>query len=439
MRRRIAFAAAALVGGLAAALGGGFRAAPAPSAPPSGVRDALGRAAVSQLVDQLSAGPSRAVVRRLERAARDAKDPRTLALLGLGYQQLARESGDPSYLVRAERALRTALVASPADPVALTGLAQLALARHRFRAAASTARRALALDPRNGAARGALGDALLATGHYREAFRTYDRLAAAGPSVGAYARVAAARQLLGRREAALEALELALEAGSTIPEQQAWAFTQYGHLLTSLGRLDRAAKAYRASLALVPEYVHAEAGLARVAASRGRFGEAARVLRSVVARLPSPQYAILLGDVLARTGRRDETGRAYALVDTIERLLRASGVRTELQTALLDLDRGVRLRDALARARAAYRAAPGVQAADAVAWGLARTGRCLEARRWSKRALRLGTQDALFLFHRGTIERCLGASDAARWFRRALETDPAFSLRWEPVARRYAT
>jgi ABC-type nickel/cobalt efflux system permease component RcnA/tetratricopeptide (TPR) repeat protein len=255
---------------------------------------------------------------------------------------------------RIEGALRKALVASPAEPVALTGLAQLAVARHQFRAAVSTAREALTLGPRNGAARGALGDALLASGRYRRASRAYDRLAAAGPSVAAYARVAVARQLLVRRDAALDALELALEAGSTIPEQQAWTFAQYGNLLAPLGRLDRAASAYREALALVPAYVHAHAGLARVAAARGRLTEAARLLRSVVARVPAPQYAIQLEDVLARAGRRAET-RAYALVAAIERLLRANGVRTELQTALFDLDRGVRLRDALARDRALSR------------------------------------------------------------------------------------
>jgi len=37
------------------------------------------------------------------------------------------------------------------------------------------------------------------------------------------------------------------------------------------------------------------------------------------------------------------------------------------------------------------------------------------------------------------VERCLGRSDAARTtFRRALEINPYFSLRWAPVARRLA-
>ena len=54
--------------------------------------------------------------------------------------------------------------------------------------------------------------------------------------------------------------------------------------------------------------------------------------------------------------------------------------------------------------------------------------------RYSRRALRLGTHDALKYFHRGMIERCLGHAPPPRWFRRALALNPHFSLLWEPLA-----
>ncbi|HEY3051512.1 MAG TPA: hypothetical protein VGJ40_07280, partial [Gaiellaceae bacterium] len=74
---------------------------------------------------------------------------------------------------------------------------------------------------------------------------------------------------------------------------------------------------------------------------------------------------------------------------------------------------------------------------DVLAWALARTGRCEEARAYSKRALRLGTLDALKLFHRGMIERCLGHRAAGEPFlRRALALNPHFSILWAPAARR---
>jgi tetratricopeptide (TPR) repeat protein len=433
VKRRLAFGLAALAGALAVALGGDWQGSDATAR-------AVGQEDLGQLVEQFSAGSSRSVVRRLEDAvAARPDDARALALLGLGYQQIARETADASWLSRSQEALTRAVAAEPADALAVSGLAQLAVTQHRFRDAIPLARRALRLDPASTVALGSLGDALVATGRHDEGFRAYDRLAGTGPSVAAYARVATARQLLGRPQAALDAIELAIEAGSAIPEQEAWALTRYGTLLVASDRLDDADAAFRRALRLSPAYVHAEAGRARVAAARGRHGDATRRLRSVVDRLPVPEYAIFLGDVLARDGRPAAARRAYALVSRLERVMAGNGVRTELQTALFDLDHGVAPRAAVARARAAYRAAPGVSAADAVAWGLERTGRCAEALAWSRRSLALGTKDGLFLFHRGMIERCLHGDEAARpWFERALDANPTFSLRWAPVAARLA-
>jgi len=139
--------------------------------------------------------------------------------------------------------------------------------------------------------------------------------------------------------------------------------------------------------------------------------------------------------VLHASGRPDEAREAYGLVVAIERLLAANGVRTELQMALFDLDHDRRTRDALRRARLAYASAPGISSADIVGWALFKAGRCSEARRYSERALRLGTKDALFYFHRAMIERCLGSASARSWFERALATNPHFSILWAPVAR----
>jgi tetratricopeptide (TPR) repeat protein len=433
VRRRVAFGLAALGGALTVALG-------APWEGTDATARSLAREDLAQLVEQFSAGSTSSAVEQLESVVEARpEDARALALLGLGYQQIARETADASWLSRSEEALVRSRAHDATDPLAASGLAQLAATQHRFREAIPLAREALRLDGESSLALGALGDALLGVGRHREAFRAYDRLAGQGPSVAAYARVATARHLLGRPAAALDAMELAIEAGSAIPEQEAWALTRYGTLLVSADRLREAEDAFRRALRLAPGYVHAQAGIARAAAARGRFDAAARRLQGVVERLPLPEYAVLLGDALVRADRPDDAKRAYELVSRLERVLGANGVRTELSTALFDLDHGIRPRAALARARAAYRAAPGLSAADAVAWGLYRTGRCDEARAWSRRAFDLGTKDGLFLFHRGMIERCLGAEAGARmWFRRALAANPTFSLRWAPLAERFS-
>ncbi|MDX6400913.1 MAG: hypothetical protein QOF27_1519, partial [Gaiellaceae bacterium] len=86
-----------------------------------------------------------------------------------------------------------------------------------------------------------------------------------------------------------------------------------------------------------------------------------------------------------------------------------------------------------------YADRPSIDGEDALAWALARNGRCGEALSHSKRALRLGTLDAAKFFHRGMIERCLAHhAIATHWFRRAVALNPHFSVLWAPVARRYA-
>ncbi|MDQ3890730.1 MAG: hypothetical protein M3312_09320 [Actinomycetota bacterium] len=404
----------------------------------SAARGASDQSSLGQLLAGFSTGDTAAYVRRLERRVeREPRDGEALTLLGLAYQQRARETGDASYYRLSASALARAGAAGGPSALVVQARASLANTRHRFRTGLSLARRAVRLDAYNASAYGALGDSLLNLGRYRAAFAAYDRMAVLAPGIAAFARVANARELIGRPRAAIQALRLALEADSTVPEQVAWAEVQLGNVHFNLGELGAAAAAYRTALRRLPGFLHAEAGLARVEAARGRYARATRRLEHVVRVLPLPAYVILLGDVRRAAGERAGASRAYRLVDAIERLFEANGVRTELQTALFDLDHDRRVPAALARARAAYASAPGVYAEDVLAWGLARSGRCREARAHSLHALRLGTRDALLFFHRGMIERCLGHGAAGDGFlRRALALNPHFSLLWAPVARR---
>ena len=402
------------------------------TAPTSADQDALGR-----LLAGFSTGDTAGYARTLEqRVELHPTDADALTLLGLAYQQRARETGNPAFYGLSDKALQRASAAGGRLPLIVQGRASLANTRHRFTRGLALARLAVRLDPESGSAYGALGDALLNLGRYHGAFAAYDRMAVLAPGIASYTRIANARELLGRPAAAAEAAELALEADSAVPEHVAWTMVQLGNVHFNTGRLDLAREAYRKALRRLPGYVHAEAGLARVEASGGRYERALARLRHVVEVLPIPAYVILLGDVLHASGREAAARREYGLVAAIERLFEANGVRTELQTAVFDLDHGRNVGDALERARAAYASAPGIYAADAVAWGLVRAGRCEAARAYSRRALTLGTRDALLVFHRAMIERCLGSPSSRSWFGRALAINPHFSLLWAPIARR---
>jgi tetratricopeptide (TPR) repeat protein len=425
------------VAALAAAvtmLGGAFRGSSAPDARAA----SPSRAVVARPDAGLAVGDTAVLVSQLQgRLRADPRDAKGYTMLGLAYQQRARETGDPTYYPRSERALRRALRLAPGDALTVGGLGSLALSRHRFREALALGRRALRLAPESARTYGVIGDALVELGRYDEAFRAFDNMAQLKPSLAAYARVSYARELLGRPRDAIAAMRLAVESAANQPEATAWARIQLGKLYWSIGRLGAAAGEYRGALAAFPGYAYAFDGLAQVEAARGHARRAITLERRAVDAIPLPQFVGLLGDLYSAVGGQTQARRQYALIGVIQRLLAANGVRTDLETALFDVDHGVRLRHALALARLARADRPSIDGDDVLAWALARNGRCTEALPHSQRALRLGTLDVLKLFHRGMIERCLGHRAAGDGFlRRALALNPHFSVLWSPVARK---
>jgi tetratricopeptide (TPR) repeat protein len=431
VRKRLALITAAVVAATAAALlGGALRGGSA-----GAVRVAPHVAAAS-FQSGFGAGDTETLVRSLQQGLRSRPSAKGFALLGLAYQQRARETGDPSWYPRSEAALRRARRLDRHDLYAAQGLASLALSRHRFRDALRLGRRALALSPTTARTYGIVGDALVELGRYGEAFAAFNRFAALKPGLAAYARVAYAAELAGDLDGARRAMLLARDAAQGQAEPTAWTEWQLGKLAWTRGDADEADRRYRASLAALAGYVYALDALAQVEASRGNVRRAIALERRVVERIPLPQFVAQLGDLYATAGDAAAARRQYATIGAIERLLRASGVRTDLETALFDADHG---RASIALARRAQADRPSIDGDDVLAWTLARAGRCAEALPWSRRALRLGTEDALKLFHRAWIEDCAGRKAAARTYaRRVLALNPHFSLLWSGQARRLA-
>ena len=422
-------AAVSLVGGVFRESGGSARAVPI-----------LHAAASEPLESGLANGNTTKLVAKLARDLRARpNDARSYTLLGLAYQQRARETGNPAYYTKSAGTLRRARALDPADATTTSALGSLSLAQHRFGQALALGRQAVEAAPYTSRNYGVLGDALVELGRYREAFSAFDRMSSLQPGLSAYARISYGRELLGRPRAATHAMELALDSAGGEPEPSAWTQTQLGKLAWSHGRVDAAERHFRAALAIFPGYVYALEPLALVEEATGHPARAIALARRAAEVLPLPQSVATLGDLLAHHGRRQAAQRQYALVGVIERLLVANGVRTELETALFDVDHGVHMKRALGLARRAHEVRPSIDADDILAWALARSGRCSEALPYSRHALRLGTLDATKLFHRGMIERCLGRPDAARtYFARAVALNPYFSLLWSETARRFA-
>ena len=144
-----------------------------------------------------------------------------------------------------------------------------------------------------------------------------------------------------------------------------------------------------------------------------------------------------LGDVYRPAGRPAAARRQYSLVRAEEQLYAANGVNVDVELALFDDDHGGDVAAALDRIRAVARIQRSVTVEDALAWTLFKAGDARAALAASNRALRLGTRDSSFLYHRGAIEASLGmARPAIRDLTAALRLNPRFSLLYAPDARR---
>ena len=364
------------------------------------------------------------------------KDPRGYAALAQAYLQKVRETGDASFYTRADGVLGAALRLDPQSPDATVVAGSLALARHDFRGALRLGQRARALAPELASPYAVLVDSLIELGRYDQAGRALQRWVDIKPTLASYSRVSYWRELHGDLGGAVDAIRAAVSAGGDVAENVAYVQTLLGNLELQRGRLHSAELAYRAALARYAGYVPAQAGLARLAATRGDLDGAVRRYRSVVARLPLPEYVVGLGETELAQGRTAAAKRDLALVGAEEKLLKAAGVDTDVDLAVFEATHGSPTR-AVDLARRAWAAAPSVRSSDALGWALTRAGKPREGLRQSMLALRLGSRDPLFLYHGAVAAHRAGRDDLARrWLRSALADNPRFSPLFGPRAQR---
>jgi tetratricopeptide (TPR) repeat protein len=358
------------------------------------------------------------------------------SLLGLAYLQKVREVGDPSYYPKAEELFNRALDRNKDDLNALVGLGTLALARHDFAEALDWGQRAATLNPYHTAAYGVIGDAQIELGRYDEAVATFQQMINLRPDLTSFTRVSYARELHGDVPGAIEAMQSAAMAGAGRMENVAWTQTQLGNLYFNSGDIQSAKTQYDASLLTLDGYVYGLAGLARVAAAEGDLPAAIDLYSQAIQLMPLPEFVIALGDVYTAAGQPDAAANQYALVDAMQQLYRENGVDTDAEMALFDADHDRNLDQALRQAKDAYKKRSSIRTADVLAWTLYKTGNAAEARKYSQEALRLGTKDALLLFHAGMIESALGNHTAAiTYLQQALTINPHFSLLFAPQAQ----
>ena len=92
------------------------------------------------------------------------------------------------------------------------------------------------------------------------------------------------------------------------PESQAWHFSQVGDLLMQLGGIGDARLLFERAAATFPDHPLALGGLARVKIADGDWSAARLLLQGELAKAPTPDLAITIGDLSEALG--DHAGAA---------------------------------------------------------------------------------------------------------------------------------
>lgn len=401
-------------------VGGGTRSAGGTAPPPS---------AIAQ--DELS----RAIARAQQRLQSNPKDYRTWAELGSAYVEQARITVDSSYYPKAEGALQTSLELNDADnDVALTGMGLLANARHEFPAAADWARKSLLVNPAGATTYGVLADALTQLGDYAGATEAVQQMLDLKPGIPSFTRASYDLELHGNIDGARSALEQALAVAYS-PSDIAFCRTYLGYLSFSQGDLDDATTQFEVGLQQSPDDAFLLIGQARVAAARGEQDAALAAYERVVTLRPRPEFFSEYGEYLVSLGRTEQADAQFSVFRTVQELFAANGVQDNLTLALVEADFGDP-QAAVTAARAEWAQRQNIDSADALGWALHSAGRDAEALPYAQRATSIGGRNALFLYHRGIIEKSLDQSEQARQtLDSALDINPYFSPLHAPRAK----
>ena len=318
---------------------------------------------------------------------------------------------DLADLARADDIFSDLLADDPGNSEALIGLGSISLSRHDFSAGLELGQDALAAAPRSSRAQGIVVDALMELGRYEEAANAIEQMLRLRPDLASYSRLSYFHETHGRLEPAIDAMERAVIAAGPFAENTEFTRVHLADLWLLAGDTERAAQLYRTTLRNLPDFTPASHGLARVAVARGNLDTARTHLLQAIALFPLPELLLPLGELQERAGDDQLAQATYASALALEAFHREATGVPEPFGAILEADHGDPA-TALVLAREAYRLAPSIAAADALAWGLYHDERLEEAMHMVEKALSTGSTSPGLLYRAGVVAAASG--DTAR-------------------------
>ncbi|HLA58362.1 MAG TPA: hypothetical protein VK622_06360, partial [Puia sp.] len=209
---------------------------------------------------------------KIEKNPEDIKS--ILALTTLFIQE-ARITGNYIYYDKAAlKCVNRVLIQDSLNFQALTFKSLIYLSQHHFADGLSIAEKAQKLNPFNAFIYGLLVDGNVEMGQYDSAVANVDRMESVRPDIRSYARISYLREIHGDYPGAIEAMQMAENAGGQGDETTEWTRVQLGRLFENTGDLKNAKMNYMIALTERPDYPFALAGLARMAVAEKDYSTA---------------------------------------------------------------------------------------------------------------------------------------------------------------------
>jgi tetratricopeptide (TPR) repeat protein len=370
--------------------------------------------------------------------AADSESAIALGQLAGLYMQRARESGDETNYVVAEKyARRSAALRSNRNGSTFVTLASALLAQHRFAEADTVASRLVELEPDVTQYHSMLGEIKLELGDYDAARTQFDGLFAQRAHLSIAPRLARWMEITGHSDEARKLLYAALTDArkrKDMPrEQLAWFHLRAGDIDLRNGRLRGARRSFEEGLQVAPDDYRLLSAMSRLEAVEGNpkaaidYGERAMTIKL------DPATLGIIGDAYASLG---DTAQARDYLSTMEVAVAGQPGAYHRAWSLFLLDHDLRVGEVLANVKGELQTRRDVYGYDLLAWALYKSGRCREASAAMDSAMRMGTRDAMLFFHAGVIEHSLrNEARAKQHLTRALEINPRFHPTQPDLAR----
>jgi tetratricopeptide (TPR) repeat protein len=160
------------------------------------------------------------------------------------------------------------------DFQALTLKSLVQLSQHHFADGLATAEKAKSINPYNAFVYGLLVDGNVEMGNYKEAVKNSDKMVSIRPDIRSYSRISYLREIHGDYPGAIEAMQMAVDAGVYGDEPTSWARIQLARLFENTGDIKAAEMHYTIALNKRPGYAYAIAGLGRIALWKKDYAKA---------------------------------------------------------------------------------------------------------------------------------------------------------------------